>query len=54
MERLINMYLDYVNKFLTIEKFAEWHGLDTEDAEVIIGMGRKYNERKSSIRQLSR
>jgi len=49
MENLIEMYLNYVNKFLTVEKFAEWYGLDDEDAETIINLGKKYNERKSDI-----
>ncbi len=46
MEKIIDMYLDYVNKFITVEKFAERYGLDEEDALVIIEMGKKYNERK--------
>jgi len=46
MEAIIKMYLDYVNNFLTVSSFAEWYGLDEEDANIIIDMGRKYNERK--------
>jgi hypothetical protein len=49
MEQLIEMYLNYVNKFITVEKFAEWYGLDDEDALFIIEMGRKYNERKAEV-----
>ena len=52
MNHLIKLYLDYVNNFLTIDKFAEWHGLDIEDASLLIELGRKYNERKAEIRQL--
>ncbi len=47
MEKLLDMYLDYVNKFITVERFAEWYGLDEEDADTIIALGKKYNERKS-------
>lgn len=47
MEALIKMYLDYVNKFVTVERFAEWHGLEYEDALVIIDMGRKYHEMRA-------
>jgi hypothetical protein len=48
METIIEMYLNYVNKFITVSKFAEWYGLDEEDANVIIDMGRKYNERQTN------
>lgn len=48
MERIIQLYISYVNDFVSVEKFAEWHKLDIDDAELIIEMGRKYNERKSS------
>jgi len=47
MENIIEMYLNYVNKFLTVDRFAEWYGLEVEDANIIIEMGRKYNEIKS-------
>jgi hypothetical protein len=49
MEQVIEMYLNYVNKFITVDKFAEWYGLDVEDAHTIIEMGRKYNEMKSQL-----
>lgn len=49
MEQLIEMYLNYANKFITVEKFAEWYGLEEEDAYTIIEMGRKYNEIKACI-----
>ena len=50
MENLIEMYLNYWEKFLTVEKFAEWYGLEKEDAIAINDMGRKYyNERAERI-----
>ncbi len=45
MENLIKMYLDYVNKFLTVSKFAEWYWLDEPDALIVIALGKKYNDR---------
>lgn len=35
-EKLINDYLDYVNNYLTIEKFAEHRGLHLNEAELLI------------------
>ena len=52
MQKLIKMYLKYLNDFLTVERFAEWHGLDIEDARTIIDMGRKYHNRKAEIFEL--
>lgn len=34
------MYLDYVNNFLTVEKFAEHYGITLESAQFIIDTGR--------------
>jgi len=49
MEKIIDIYLDYVNKFITVEKFCEWYWLDEEDALIIINMGEKYNDRKAHL-----
>ena len=35
-EKLLNDYLDYVNNYLTIEKFAEHRGLYVHEAELLI------------------
>ena len=35
------LYLDYVNNFLTVERFAEYYGMTQEHAEEIIFTGRK-------------
>lgn len=53
MNQIINLYLAYVNDFVTIEKFASWFKLDIEDAEVIIKMGKKYNERNAEEKKSS-
>lgn len=47
MNQIINLYLSYVNDFNTVERFAEFNRLDIEDANIIIEMGRKYNDRMS-------
>jgi len=47
MDQIIEMYLNYYNKFITVESFAEWYWLDNDDAQIIIDMGRKYNQRKT-------
>ena len=41
---LIEIYLDYANNYLTIEKFAEHQELNVKDIEYFINLGRKiYN-----------
>lgn len=50
----IKLYLDYVNNFLTVEKFAEHYGLSLVDAEKIIRQGRKEHESKVSYAKLSK
>ena len=37
------LYLDYVNNFLTVQGFADHHGLPLNEAEDIINQGRKYH-----------
>ena len=48
MNQIINLYLAYVNDFTSIERFAEFHQLDIDDANAIIEMGRKYNDRNAN------
>lgn len=38
------MYLDYVNNFLTVEKFAEHYNMTVERAKEIINIGRNFHE----------
>jgi len=40
----LDLYLDYVNNFLTIEKFAEHHGMDIVQACCVLREGRLLNE----------
>ena len=44
MDKDIEMYLDYWNNFLTVERFAEYYGITKEQAITIINKGKeKYN-----------
>lgn len=45
---LKDMYLDWVNNFLTVEKFAEYYTLSVKDALVVIERGRKLHEEEVS------
>jgi hypothetical protein len=43
------MYLDWINNFLTVKRFAERYNLTTEQAEIIIKVGRELHE--SSVKE---
>ena len=45
-EKLINDYLDYVNNYLTIDKFAEHRGLYVHEAQLMIKLGKSCFELK--------
>ena len=40
-DQVINMYLDYVNNFLTVEAFADHYGLLHWQANKVINLGRE-------------
>ena len=42
-DRIVELYLEYVNDFLTIDCFAEYHNFDLEHANWIINNGRILN-----------
>jgi len=44
------MYLDWVNNFLTIERFAEWYNIGEEQAAAIISAGRKIHHQRVNER----
>lgn len=45
-EKLIAEYLDYINNYLTIEKFAEHRGLTTEEGQLLYTLAKKcYNDK---------
>lgn len=37
------LYLDYVNNFLTVARFAEYYGMSIEYANHVIEIGRRLN-----------
>ena len=43
-DQIIDMYLDYVNNFITCSAFAEHYGLNIEAAAQIIKDGRRMHE----------
>ena len=43
---LADLYLDWVNNFLTIEVFAEYYGLDEEDAKTLLQIAKKSHEQR--------
>ena len=47
-ERFANMFLDYVNDFLTVGGFASYYGMSDEVAERIINVGRKCHEQRAA------
>ncbi len=40
-EKKAELYLDYVNDFLTVGKFSEFYNFKETDAKIIIDEGRK-------------
>jgi hypothetical protein len=45
-EQLANVYLEYLNSFLTIGGFAEYYGLYDSEAELLINLARQCFENK--------
>jgi len=43
---LADLYLDWVNNFLTIERFAEYYGLDDDDAKALLEIAKKSHEQR--------
>ena len=44
MNKFQEMYLDWVNNFLTLEVFAQYYNLTTKQAQFVIDSGRDYHE----------
>lgn len=44
MRTLIDIYIDYVNNYITYLGYAEANGIDYEDAKILIEMGKKYHK----------
>jgi hypothetical protein len=43
---LADLYLDWVNNFLSIEVFAEYYGLDDDDAKALLEIAKKSHEQR--------
>lgn len=43
-EYLRELYLDYVNNYLTVDKFAEHHELHSTDARRLLSLGKILHE----------
>lgn len=39
------MFLDWFNNFISIERFAEYYNINTKEAELIIQKGRELHEK---------
>lgn len=48
-EKLIEMYLDYVNNYVTVEAFASANDLTTPQANEVIEQGKRLNEIKARV-----
>lgn len=40
---LNEIYLDYVNNYLTTDKYAEYQGINKDDLTLLLDMGRQIN-----------
>lgn len=51
--QLADLYLEWWNDWLTVERFAEYHGVSVADATTLINMGREYhNQRAERIKEV--
>lgn len=48
-KQLIELYLDYVNDFLTIERFAEYYNLTPTHVEMLLSIGRELQEENAEF-----
>lgn len=44
--QLADLYLDYVNNFLTMERFAEYLDVSVTQSLTLINLGRDYHEER--------
>ena len=48
-KQLIEIYLDYVNDFLTIGRFAEYYNLTPNHAKMLLSIGRELQEENATF-----
>lgn len=46
-KQLADLYLEWVNNYLTVEKFAEHYQLTEKDAVNLLSYGRRYHEKRT-------
>ena len=46
---LRHIYVEWMNNYLTVELFAEHHEMTVEDAQALIGLGRKALEHYNNM-----
>jgi hypothetical protein len=44
-KQLQNMFLEYINNFLTVARFAEYYGFTESEAKQLIDLGHEVHER---------
>lgn len=52
-EYLDFIFMDWFNNFLTVERFAEYYGLEIEQAEKVINVGRKIHDIRANERLIA-
>ena len=45
-EQLADLYLEWFNNYLTVEKFAEHYQVTEKDAVNLLSYGRRYHEKR--------
>ena len=49
---LKELYIDWKNNWITVEKFAEHHGLYSDDMDTLIDLGRRYYKRDQALSEI--
>lgn len=47
--QLANFYLEFINDYLTIAKFASAYDMAHDDARLLLALGKKFHEERVSI-----
>ena len=45
-EQLADLYLEFFNNYLTVNKFAEHYQIDLQDAITLLSMGKEYHNNR--------
>lgn len=47
-EKLADFYLEYVNNWLTVARYAEAHAMTDADCNALLRLGRQYHEERAA------